>query len=85
MQLRMAKFVIAGRADCPHFARAEMLADQLSASLPHFRVHKASHKHVHRYIFMKLGSHTYLPKRTVIMSNKAVNIVTSFSVAVAVV
>jgi hypothetical protein len=38
--LKMAKFVIAGRADCPRFARAEMLADHLAASLPHFRVHK---------------------------------------------
>ena len=35
-------FVIAGRADCPRFARAEMLADQLAASLLHFRVHKVS-------------------------------------------
>ena len=39
---RMAMFVIAGRADCPRFSRAEMLADQLAASMPHFRVHKAS-------------------------------------------
>ena len=33
-------FVIAGRADCSRYARAEMLADRLAASLPHFRVHK---------------------------------------------
>ena len=39
---KMAMFVIAGRADCSRYARAEMLADQLAASLPHFRVHKAS-------------------------------------------
>ena len=38
----MAMFVIAGRADCSRYARAEMLADRLAASLPHFRVHKAS-------------------------------------------
>ena len=36
----MAKFVISGRADCPLYARAEMLADTLSAQLPHFDVHK---------------------------------------------
>lgn len=38
----MAKFVIAGRADCPAFARAELLADTLAASLPDFRVHKVT-------------------------------------------
>ena len=36
----MAKFVIAGRADCPGYARAEMLADTLAAKLPHFNVNK---------------------------------------------
>ncbi|NWI67745.1 MDHC protein, partial [Todus mexicanus] len=32
--------VLAGRADCPHYARAELLADYLQANLPNFRVHK---------------------------------------------
>lgn len=49
----MAKFVIAGRADCPRFARAEMLADQLAASLPHFRVHKVSQTLKNLYKFSK--------------------------------
>ena len=38
----MAKFVIAGRADCPAFARSELLADTLATSLPDFRVHKVT-------------------------------------------
>ena len=37
---KMAKFVIAGRAGCPAFARTEMLADTLAASLADFKVHK---------------------------------------------
>ena len=36
----MAKFVIAGRANCPFYAKAELLADQLSLNLPSFEVHK---------------------------------------------
>ncbi|KAL2087508.1 hypothetical protein ACEWY4_016336 [Coilia grayii] len=36
----MAKFVVAGRADCPHYAKAEVLADLLQRKLPDFRVHK---------------------------------------------
>ena len=36
----MAKFVIAGRADCSSFARAEMLAELLAARLPHFKLTK---------------------------------------------
>ncbi|XP_051839652.1 putative malate dehydrogenase 1B [Antechinus flavipes] len=36
----MAKFVIAGKADCPYFAKAELLADYLQRNLPDFRVHK---------------------------------------------
>ncbi|XP_037552673.1 putative malate dehydrogenase 1B [Nematolebias whitei] len=36
----MAKFVLAGKADCPNYARAELLADELQRSLPDFRVHK---------------------------------------------
>uniref|UniRef100_A0A665TFS0 Malate dehydrogenase 1B, NAD (soluble) n=1 Tax=Echeneis naucrates TaxID=173247 RepID=A0A665TFS0_ECHNA len=36
----MAKFVLAGRADCPHLAKAELLADALQGSLPNFTVHK---------------------------------------------
>ena len=36
----MAKFVIAGKADCPRYARAEQLADDLATNLPSFQVHK---------------------------------------------
>ncbi|KAG9332939.1 hypothetical protein JZ751_014034 [Albula glossodonta] len=36
----MAKFVLAGRADCPHFAKAEILADFLQTNLPNFTIHK---------------------------------------------
>ncbi|KAJ8394487.1 hypothetical protein AAFF_G00044970 [Aldrovandia affinis] len=36
----MAKFVLAGRADCPYFAKAEILADFLQKNLPNFRIHK---------------------------------------------
>ncbi|RNA34195.1 malate dehydrogenase 1B [Brachionus plicatilis] len=36
----MAKFVIAGKANCPHFAKAELLGDELTLNLPGFRVHK---------------------------------------------
>uniref|UniRef100_A0A3Q3BAM6 Malate dehydrogenase 1B, NAD (soluble) n=1 Tax=Kryptolebias marmoratus TaxID=37003 RepID=A0A3Q3BAM6_KRYMA len=38
----MAKFVLAGKADCPKYAKAELLADELQHSLPNFRVHKIS-------------------------------------------
>uniref|UniRef100_A0A8C2WSZ1 Malate dehydrogenase 1B, NAD (soluble) n=1 Tax=Cyclopterus lumpus TaxID=8103 RepID=A0A8C2WSZ1_CYCLU len=38
----MAKFVLAGRTDCPHYARAELLADRLQRSLPDFRIQKIS-------------------------------------------
>ncbi|CAF0941814.1 unnamed protein product [Brachionus calyciflorus] len=36
----MAKFVIAGKADCPYFAKAELLGDELSLNLPEFKIHK---------------------------------------------
>uniref|UniRef100_A0A8C2TXJ8 Malate dehydrogenase 1B n=1 Tax=Coturnix japonica TaxID=93934 RepID=A0A8C2TXJ8_COTJA len=36
----MAKLVLAGRAGCPQYARAELLADYLQAKLPAFSVHK---------------------------------------------
>uniref|UniRef100_A0A4X1V1B1 Putative malate dehydrogenase 1B n=1 Tax=Sus scrofa TaxID=9823 RepID=A0A4X1V1B1_PIG len=36
----MAKFVLAGRADCPYYAKAELLADYLQKNLPDFRMHK---------------------------------------------
>eukprot|EP00111_Clytia_hemisphaerica_P016918 TCONS_00050168-protein len=36
----MAKFVIAGKSDCPFYARAELLADELTLKLPNFNVHK---------------------------------------------
>ncbi|XP_071320189.1 putative malate dehydrogenase 1B isoform X2 [Trachinotus anak] len=38
----MAKFVLAGKTDCPHFAKAELLADALQRSLPNLRAHKIS-------------------------------------------
>ncbi|CAH8554415.1 unnamed protein product [Schistosoma mattheei] len=36
----MALFVIAGKCDCPFYARIELLADKLSLNLPNFRVTK---------------------------------------------
>ncbi|KAM9454924.1 putative malate dehydrogenase 1B [Clarias gariepinus] len=36
----MAKFVLAGKADCPYYAKAELLADLLQRILPDFRIHK---------------------------------------------
>ncbi|XP_062865700.1 putative malate dehydrogenase 1B [Trichomycterus rosablanca] len=38
----MAKFVLAGKADCPYYAKAELLADVLHRALPDFHVHKIS-------------------------------------------
>ncbi|GAA6234374.1 putative malate dehydrogenase 1B isoform X1 [Lates japonicus] len=38
----MAKFVLAGKTDCPHYAKAELLADALQRTLPNFRTHKIS-------------------------------------------
>ena len=34
----MARYVVAGKAGCPSFARAELLADDLSLNLPDFKV-----------------------------------------------
>ncbi|XP_067844177.1 putative malate dehydrogenase 1B isoform X2 [Heptranchias perlo] len=36
----MAKFVVAGRANCPYYAKAELVADYLEKNLPDFKVHK---------------------------------------------
>ena len=36
----MAKYVIAGKANCPFYSKAELLADELSLNLPDFKVHK---------------------------------------------
>ncbi|XP_048726407.2 putative malate dehydrogenase 1B isoform X2 [Caretta caretta] len=36
----MAKFVLAGKADCPYFVKAELLADYLQINLPNFKIHK---------------------------------------------
>uniref|UniRef100_A0A8C2GXB4 Malate dehydrogenase 1B, NAD (soluble) n=1 Tax=Cyprinus carpio TaxID=7962 RepID=A0A8C2GXB4_CYPCA len=36
----MAKFVLAGKADCPYYAKAELLADVLQRNLPDFHIHK---------------------------------------------
>lgn len=36
----MAKFVIAGKAGCSSYVRAEMLADLLAATLQDFRINK---------------------------------------------
>lgn len=32
--------VFTGKANCPYYAKAELLADYLQANLPDFRVHK---------------------------------------------
>ena len=60
----MAKFVIAGRADCPAFARAELLADTLAASLPDFRVHKVT---VHTDISNIFEEDTLIPLHVLFM------------------
>lgn len=39
-QNKMAKYVIAGKANCPFYAKAELLADQLALNLPDFKIHK---------------------------------------------
>lgn len=36
----MAKYVIAGKSNCPFYARVELLADELQQRLPEFSVHK---------------------------------------------
>ena len=36
----MAKIVIAGEADCPLYAKVEVLADIMATNLPHFHLHK---------------------------------------------
>jgi hypothetical protein len=36
----MAKFVIAGKSNCPFYAKAELLGDLLARSLPDFKLHK---------------------------------------------
>ncbi|MEJ1271967.1 malate dehydrogenase 1B NAD (soluble) [Cricetulus griseus] len=36
----MAKFVIAGKANCPYYAKAELLADYLQKNLPDFQIFK---------------------------------------------
>ncbi|XP_069790179.1 putative malate dehydrogenase 1B isoform X2 [Narcine bancroftii] len=36
----MARFVVAGRANCPYFAKSEVVADYLSQNLPDFKFHK---------------------------------------------
>ncbi|XP_002740667.1 putative malate dehydrogenase 1B [Saccoglossus kowalevskii] len=36
----MSKFVVAGSADCPYYAKAELLADDLKTNLPDFKIHK---------------------------------------------
>ncbi|NXJ75876.1 MDHC protein, partial [Trogon melanurus] len=36
--------VFAGKADCPHYAKAELLADYLQANLPDFRVHNITQR-----------------------------------------
>lgn len=40
VEQKMAKYVIAGKADCPFFAKAEILADELQTILGDFKVHK---------------------------------------------
>ncbi|XP_078407670.1 putative malate dehydrogenase 1B [Cetorhinus maximus] len=36
----MAKFVVAGKANCPYYAKAEFVAEYLQKNLPDFQVHK---------------------------------------------
>ncbi|BFZ22824.1 hypothetical protein BsWGS_25863 [Bradybaena similaris] len=36
----MAKIVLAGRSDCPYFARCELLGDRLARNLQKFKLHK---------------------------------------------
>ncbi|KAJ8004205.1 hypothetical protein DPEC_G00156370 [Dallia pectoralis] len=36
----MAQFVLAGKANCPYFAKAELLSDLLQRSLPKFSIYK---------------------------------------------
>ncbi|XP_063424072.1 putative malate dehydrogenase 1B [Mytilus trossulus] len=36
----MAKIVIAGKSECPYYARAELLGDKLARNLPNFQLHK---------------------------------------------
>lgn len=36
----MAKYVVAGKANCPFYAKAELLADELALNLPDFKLHK---------------------------------------------
>lgn len=36
----MAKFVIAGKANCPYYAKAELLGDALVKNLPDFTIYK---------------------------------------------
>ncbi|XP_051561678.1 putative malate dehydrogenase 1B [Myxocyprinus asiaticus] len=36
----MAKFVLAGKAYCPYYAKAELLSDILQRNLPDFHIHK---------------------------------------------
>lgn len=36
----MAKFVIAGKSECPYYAKAELLGDYLASNLPNFKIHK---------------------------------------------
>ncbi|XP_030611457.1 putative malate dehydrogenase 1B isoform X2 [Archocentrus centrarchus] len=38
----MAKFVLAGKTDCPYYAKAELLADALQQGLPDLMIHKIS-------------------------------------------
>ncbi|KAK2880335.1 putative malate dehydrogenase 1B isoform X2 [Channa argus] len=38
----MAKFVLAGKTDCPYYAKVELLADTLQQSLPNFKTRKIS-------------------------------------------
>ncbi|XP_023066197.1 putative malate dehydrogenase 1B isoform X1 [Piliocolobus tephrosceles] len=40
----MAKLVTAGRADCPHYAKTELLADYLQKNLPDFWIHKITQR-----------------------------------------
>lgn len=42
MQLFWLVWSVSGKTDCPHYAKAELLADCLQQTLPDFSVHKIS-------------------------------------------
>lgn len=61
MKENIANLNFLGRADCPYYAKAELLADYLQKNLPDFRIHKITqHPDVWevRGLYSLLNSHT---------------------------